>query len=210
MTTLQVEPNVHKTQVTFPKTDPLPIETLIREYAPYIQRLALTILDDGSPDAVLHAGAEAEEVTQDTFLAASRALPTFRGDASVKTWLTTIAVNQCRGRLRKRKTRQRLQSLISNIQYLLSNPPTPEETAIQQDTHHRLWAAVDALDEKHRLPVIMRYVHELPIPEIAASLGVPEGTIHSRLNHARARLKETLAGSNYEIRFYEQPNSRPH
>ncbi|NUM43509.1 MAG: sigma-70 family RNA polymerase sigma factor [Anaerolineales bacterium] len=195
MTTLQADTS-HESRLTFHSTLPYPlsIETLVREYASYIQRLTLTILDDGCTSP-LEAQAEADDATQDTFLAASRALATFRGDASLKTWLTTIAVNQCRGRLRKRKSRQRLQKIISHLQSAISNaPPTPEESALEADTHRRLWAAVDTLDEKHRLPVVMRYVHELPIPEIAAALGLPEGTIHSRLNHARARLKEELVG----------------
>jgi len=166
------------------------LESLVHEHYPYIRRLALTILDNASTE---DAEAEAEDAAQDTFLAASRALPDFRGDASLKTWLTTIAVNQCRARLRKRRTRQRLQSLLHNLQSLISNLESPEESALKSDTHHRLWAAVDALDEKHRLPVLLRYVHELPVPEIAAALGLPEGTVHSRLHHARARLKEALA-----------------
>ena len=171
----------------------LTLETLVRDYYAYIQRLALTILDDGSPDAAANAQAEAEDAAQDTFLAASRALPNFRGDASLKTWLTTIAINQCRGRLRKRRTRRRLQKLISNLQSGINNrPSSPEDSALESDSHRRLWAAVDSLDEKHRLPVIMRYVHELPIPEIAAALSLPEGTVHSRLHHARARLQTRL------------------
>lgn len=194
MTTLKAEIPTHESPHTFPALNTIPssLETLIREYAPYLQRLALTILDDGT-DSPLQAQSEADDAVQDTFLAASRALATFRGDASLKTWLTTITVNQCRGRLRKRKTRQRWQKLISTFQNA-QNSPTPEEFAVQADQNRRIWAAVDALDEKHRLPVVMRYVHELPVPEIAIALGLPEGTVHSRLNHARARLKEELVG----------------
>lgn len=193
MTTLQAEIPPPSSRLALPVQETPSLEALIREYAPYLQRLALTILDDGTETA-LQTQAEADDAVQDTFLAASRALATFRGDASLKTWLTTITVNQCRGRLRKRKTRQRLQFLISNIQSRIAPLPSPEDSALEADTHRRLWAAVDTLDEKHRLPVLMRYVHELPIPEIAAALGLPEGTVHSRLNHARARLKEELVG----------------
>ncbi len=189
----QAEPPSHPSRLSTQQQD-LTLETLIRDHYPYIRRLALTILDDGHTDAG-DPEAEADDATQDTFLAASRALPTFRGDASLKTWLTTIAVNQCRARLRQRKTRQRLHSLISNLQYLITNYQSPEDSALQQDTHRHLWAAVDALDEKHRLPVVMRYVHDLPVPEIAAALGLPEGTIHSRLHHARARLQIALTRS---------------
>ena len=173
----------------------LTLESLVHEHYPYIRRLALTILDNAHAE---DAEAEADDAAQDTFLAASRALPDFRGDASLKTWLTTIAVNQCRARLRKRRTRQRLHLLITHLQSLISHPPSPEDSALDADTHHRLWAAVDALDEKHRLPVVLRYVHELPVPEIAVALDLPEGTVHSRLHHARTRLQAVLTEESHE------------
>ena len=107
----------HEARNTFSASEapPLSLETMIREFYPYVQRLALTILDDGST-SMQETEAEADDAAQDTFLAASRALPNFRGDASLKTWLTTITVNQCRNRLRKRKTRHRLQTLITKFQ----------------------------------------------------------------------------------------------
>jgi RNA polymerase sigma-70 factor (ECF subfamily) len=48
------------------------------------------------------------------------------------------------------------------------------------------------LDEKHRIPIILRYYHDLPAAEIAEMLGIPVGTVHSRLNHARERLRTRL------------------
>ena len=75
----------------------LNIEHLVREHYSYIHRLALSILDDPH---------EADDAAQETFIAASRNLAGFRGDASPRTWLTAITVNACRGRLRKRKARQ--------------------------------------------------------------------------------------------------------
>src|SRR3989304_7444732 len=77
------------------------LETLVGEYYPYIRRLALTILDDGRAGA----GADAEDAAQETFITAHRTLAGFRGDASLKTWLTSIAVNACRARLRKGRRR---------------------------------------------------------------------------------------------------------
>ena len=167
------------------------IETLVRAHYAYIRRLALTILDDGSAGAV-HAAAEADEAAQDTFIAAHRALSHFRGDAGVKTWLTRIAINQCRGRLRKRKSRRRLQNALESARVTAGRSAGLEAAALRADAYRRLWQAVDALSEKHRIPVILRYVHELTIPDIAASLGLPEGTVHSRLHHARRRLRTLL------------------
>jgi RNA polymerase sigma-70 factor (ECF subfamily) len=55
-----------------------------------------------------------------------------------------------------------------------------------------VWRAVQDLGEKHRLPVILRYYHDLPVAEIAGVLGISEGTVHSRLSIARDRLRGAL------------------
>jgi RNA polymerase sigma-70 factor (ECF subfamily) len=79
------------------------IDCLVQEYYPYIRRLALSILNDPH---------EAEDATQETFIAAHHSLAEYRGHSQVKTWLTAIAVNACRSRLRKRKVRQTLASQV--------------------------------------------------------------------------------------------------
>ena len=168
------------------------LESLVREHYAYIRRLALTILDDGGAEA----SAEADDAAQETIITAHRALAGFRGRASLKTWLTAIAVNACRARLRKRKLRRVLQSTLRGL-HLAQQMASPEEAAAQNEAHRHLWQAVDSLDEKHRLPVILRYVHELTVPEIAASLRTNEGTIHSRLHYARKALLGRL-GPVYE------------
>jgi RNA polymerase sigma-70 factor (ECF subfamily) len=62
----------------------------------------------------------------------------------------------------------------------------------QSELYKKLEVAVDGLDEKHRLPLILRYVHQLTIPEIAKILELNEGTVHSRLHHAREKLGRHL------------------
>jgi RNA polymerase sigma-70 factor (ECF subfamily) len=161
------------------------VECLVREHYAYIQRLALSILDD--PD-------EAEDAAQETFIAAHRAWSSFRGEAQARTWLTTIAVNACRGRLRKRKVRQALHATLTSLHLLSARPPSPEQAALQSETDRQLWQAVDSLDEKHRLPLILRYVHELSVPQIAAVLNLSQGTVHSRLHYARLKLQHALGG----------------
>lgn len=159
------------------------IESLMRAHYPYIHRLAISILDDES---------EADDAAQETFIAACRSLERFRGEASPRTWLTSIAINACRGRLRKRKIFQTLQSTLQSLHLLRLAPVSPEESALQSESDRRLWQAVDSLDEKHRLPVILFYVHELSVPEIAAVLGTSQGTVHSRLHYARKKLQTEL------------------
>jgi len=164
------------------------VESLVAVYYPYVRRLALSMLDDGSDNGA----AEADDAAQETFIAACQAWDTFRGEAQLRTWLTAIAVNVCRGRLRKRKRRQRLHQALTALQRLTSGPLAPEETALQNEADAHLWQAVDKLGEKHRLPIVLRYVHELSVPEIAAVLGISEGTVHSRLHTARQRLQAQL------------------
>ncbi|NUM44306.1 MAG: RNA polymerase sigma factor [Anaerolineales bacterium] len=154
------------------------IETLVQEHRAYIHRLCLSILNDTD---------EAEDITQETFVAALLALNQFRGDAHIRTWLSAIAINLCRDTLRKRKTRQTLHTVLKNL-HLLNPSPQPEDTYLQNETHAQLWHAVNALDEKHRLPVILHYAHNLPATEIAQILGLSEGTVYSRLHYARKQL----------------------
>jgi RNA polymerase sigma-70 factor (ECF subfamily) len=165
----------------------LNIEQLVGEYYPYIRRLALSILDD------LH---DAEDAAQESFVAAHRSLTGFRDEADPKTWLTAIAVNVCRGRLRKRKVRHTLMATLQSLHLIRHSTPTPEQTAIQNEVDRSIWKAVDALDEKHRIPVILRYVHELNVPDIARILHLRQGTVHSRLHYARRKLHSQLGHLN--------------
>lgn len=159
------------------------IEALVHGYYAQVQRLALSLLDD--PD-------DAEDATQEVFIAAAHALPDFRGDASLKTWLYTITMNHCRRVRQKRQRQQLFRAPFEKLQNWLSGAPTPEETTTRREADHRLWNAVDSLSEKHRLPFILRYVHGLTALEIAEVLAINEGTVHSRLHYARRYLKQKL------------------
>jgi RNA polymerase sigma-70 factor (ECF subfamily) len=163
------------------------IEYLVREYFPYIRRLAFSILNDFP---------EADDAAQETFISAHRALTGFRNEADPKTWLTAIAVNNCRGRLRKRKAHLLLTSTLQSLHLQKRTSPTTEESMIQNEVDQSVWQAVDILDEKHRIPIILRYVHELNVPEISRVLHVNQGTVHSRLHYARRRLHDQLGHLN--------------
>lgn len=160
-----------------------PIEQVVREHYSYVRRLALTILDDA---------AEAEDAAQETFIAANRTHSGFRGDSSYRTWLTRITVNHCRGRLRQRRRRQALLRLLGQVKLAAAADTSVESAAAQQAADRHLWQAVDQLDEKHRLPLLLHYVQGLPVPEIAQVLEIPAGTIYSRLFYARQKLQEVL------------------
>lgn len=159
------------------------------EYA-YVRRLAISILNDA---------AEAEDAVQETFIAVARALPSFRGEATLHTWVARIAVNTCRAHLRRDRSRRSLLHRLGQAR-LQSHPPRlgspgAELVAARREADRLLWQAVDALDEKHRLPLLLRYLHELELPEIARVLDVPLGTLHSRLHYARQKLQAMIDSS---------------
>jgi RNA polymerase sigma-70 factor (ECF subfamily) len=160
------------------------IEALVREYETGVFRFALSILGDPS---------EAHEVTQETFLSALRALPSYQEKKSLKAWLYTIALNHSRSHLRKRKIIERLRSTLTGIfRVETERQVSPEDAVIQNEKEAAIWKSLNQLDERHRLVVVLRYFHELPITEISEILSVNEGTIHSRLHSAREKLRDAL------------------
>ena len=164
------------------------VEQFVQTYQQDMYRLALSILDDAT---------EAEDATQESLLAALRSLDSFRGASSLKTWLFSITVNICRTRLQKRNRRDRLKQILSGIlQIQATRAPSVEDSAIKNELDEALWRAIHSMDEKHRLPIVLRYYHDLSVAEIAAILQVPEGTVHSRLNTARSQLHSVLKEGN--------------
>jgi RNA polymerase sigma-70 factor, ECF subfamily len=161
--------------------DPQAIETLVRGHQAPVFRLCLSILDDAR---------DAEDATQETFIAAVRALNSFRGDAVFNTWLYAIAINICRRHLKRRGRRREVHSALQLEQSIGTAPSSdPEQTLIRHEVADALLQAVSELDEKHRIPVVLRYFHDLSIAEIARVLEINEGTAHSRLSIARERLR---------------------
>jgi RNA polymerase sigma-70 factor, ECF subfamily len=160
------------------------IERLIFEYQTGIFRLAMSILDDP---------AEASEATQDAFISILRAMESYKEKSSFKAWVYTITLNICRNRLRKRKTIERLKNTLATIFRIQSQKPfSPEDAVIQNEKDAALWNVLNGLNEKHRIPIILRYFHELSPLEIAEILEINEGTVHSRLHYGRERLRIEL------------------
>ncbi len=156
------------------------IETLVNEYQARVYRWCLSILDD--PD-------DAQDATQESFIAALKGLAGYRGDSALQTWLFSIALNTCRGRLRKIKRRQTLNETLKDPAVMDDqSQPSPERRTVEAERNQVIWQAISRLDEKHRLPIILRYYQELSTQEIAEVLNINVGTVHSRLSIARQRL----------------------
>src|SRR5215208_5690859 len=158
------------------------IENFVQTYQRDVYRLALSILDDDT---------EAEEAAQDSLLAALRSLDSFRGASSLKTWLYSITVNICRTRLQRCRRRERLTGILAGI-LRVRTTASVEEDAIRNEADKSLWHTIHHMKEKHRIPIVLRYYHDLSVAEIANILQIPEGTVHSRLNTARRFLHEVL------------------
>lgn len=164
--------------------DAYAIQDFVREYETGVFRLALSIVGDG---------AEANEITQETFLSALRSLSSYQEKKSLKAWLYTIALNHSRSVLRKRKSLARLGAVLTSIFRVESQKQVlPEEAMIQNEKEAVLWKALNELDERFRTVVVLRYFHELSVTEISEILSINEGTIHSRLHSAREKLKDAL------------------
>ena len=160
------------------------IEAFIRQYEADVFRLALSIVDDA---------AEATEIAQETFIAALKALRQYEERRSLKAWVYVIALNISRSHLRKRNFLDRLKASAQSLLKLeQQKQPSLEERVVQNEREAALWDELNQLDEPHRLVVILRYFHELPIAEIAEVLSIQEGTVHSRLHTARERLRLAL------------------
>ncbi|MEM6783659.1 MAG: sigma-70 family RNA polymerase sigma factor [Bacteroidota bacterium] len=145
---------------------------------------------------MLGRGPEADDVGQETFIRFYESLDRFRGEASVGTYLTRIAINQSLKALRKQRSWTRR---FIPRSHLATPPPDPADTVTALDHLDRrerealVTQAVQALSPKHRAVVVLRMLQGLSTNETAEALGVPPGTVMSRLSRALASLKGSLA-----------------
>lgn len=145
--------------------------------------------------AITGSAAEAEEAAQDAFVKAFRALESFRHGAAPRPWLLTIVANEARNRVRSAGRRHRLELRLVEGFRQGDAAPSPEAAALAADERRRLIELVNGLDDNDRLIITSRYFLDLSGQETAAALGVPEGTVKSRLSRALARLREHVEES---------------
>ena len=137
----------------------------------------------------------AEDVTQEAFLAAWRALPEFRGDCRFSTWLYRLVSNTAIDCLRREK-KHRDTGDVDDLE-LPDGGPSPQEQAERSDTRDAVRRALDRLSPEHRQVLLLRFMQELDYGEIARALNVSEGTVKSRINRAKSKLREVLAAGNF-------------
>jgi RNA polymerase sigma factor (sigma-70 family) len=132
----------------------------------------------------------AEEILQDTILAVWQAAGTFQRRSSVRSWLFGIARRQAHNALRRRG-RDTLGS--DELEAVRDGAPGPESRAVAAEDSERLTAALGRLSVMHREVVALVLVEGFSYADVATLLEVPEGTVKSRLNHARGNLRALLA-----------------
>ena len=137
----------------------------------------------------------AEDVTQEAFLAAWRALPDFRGDCRFSTWLYRLVSNAAIDCLRREK-KHRDTGDVDDLE-LPDGGPSLQEQAERSDTRDAVRWALDRLSPEHRQVLLLRFMQELDYGEIARALNVSEGTVKSRINRAKSKLREVLAAGNF-------------
>jgi RNA polymerase sigma-70 factor (ECF subfamily) len=137
---------------------------------------------------------EANEVTQETFLAAWQGLPSFRGDARFSTWLYRIAYNCALKQLEQRRRDQALQVDL-RAEHVVAGRDQEERVDAELEAHARQIAVheqLSMLPAKYRIVLVLRHLQEKTYEEMAEILTLPVGTIKTHLFRARNLLKERL------------------
>ena len=138
--------------------------------------------------SVLRHREDAEDVAQEALARAYRKRGTLRDPARFRAWLARMTWRLALDHRRAGKRREHREHTAA----ALAAPPTAEDIAAQGEFRTRLFAAIDALPGKLRIVVLLAGIEGHNMREVASLLGVPEGTVKSRLHEARRRLLETL------------------
>jgi RNA polymerase sigma-70 factor (ECF subfamily) len=149
--------------------------------------------------------AEAEDIAQEAFIKAYRALPQFRGDSAFYTWLYRIAINTAKNAVVSRDRSPidfdlDLQNPDESyeMQGRLADKETPEALTLTDEIRTTVNEAIEALPDDLRMAIVLREIEGLSYEEIAESMGCPVGTVRSRIFRAREaidrRLREVFEG----------------
>jgi RNA polymerase sigma factor (sigma-70 family) len=141
--------------------------------------------------ALLGAGAEAEDVVQESLMKAYRSLGRFRDGAAFRPWLLRIVANEAHN-LHRSGVRRGARERAVGLDPSFATPADPATTVAGAELDQRVLAAVHALPERLRLVVACRYLLELSEAETATVLALPRGTVKSRLSRGLATLRQTL------------------
>lgn len=166
-------------------------EALMRRYNQRLFRTARSIV---------HNDHDAEEIVQEAYLKAWQALPGYRGDSQLSTWLIRIVVNEALSRNRKHTADIiPLEAAMSTIDEWVNDAFTdhqtaqPEQQLLHNQVRQLIESCIDRLPENYRLVFVLKAVEDMPTDTIAQALDIPEATVRSRFFRARSLLREQLA-----------------
>jgi RNA polymerase sigma-70 factor (ECF subfamily) len=165
------------------------LSALVARYEPRVYRFSYRLT--GNAD-------DAAEVSQDTLLAMARSLRTFRGEATLTTWLYTVARRFAMRRFRQRARQLSRETSLDDLDNpsepkLRSTAPTPEEVTVTLERDAAINEALGQLSPAHREVLLLRDVEGLTAPEVSTVLGIGVRAVKSRLHRARLSLRATLA-----------------
>lgn len=172
------------------KGDNTAFDVLVRKYQHKILKLVMRYIRDP---------AEAEDVTQEAFLKAYRALPRFRGDSAFYTWIYRIAINTAKNYLVAAKRRPLDYNLdLQNpdqyeMQARLKDIETPERMMLTEEIRTTVNRAIERLPEDLRTAIILREIEGMSYEEIAQAMECPVGTVRSRIFRAREAIEKRLS-----------------
>jgi len=168
------------------------IDALVRTYRPRLLRFVTFSI--GDPDL-------AESITQDCFLKAYNGRGSFRGDCSVNTWLTSIALNLIRDQQRLQKFRFWRQARATAIDvsdaanFLASHESSAEARILAIERTEQVQAALENLSVNQRAIFLMRFAEDMDLAEIAATIKMPINTVKTHLHRALKAVRAQVGGS---------------
>lgn len=158
--------------------DQLALQTLYGRHHVKIYRFALRLVRNE---------AAAEDVVSEVFIDVWRNASGFAGRSEASTWLLAIARNKAYSQLRRRKEDELDEEAAGQIEDVADNP---EVTLQKKNKGELLRALLTKLSPEHREVIDLVYYHDRSVEEVAEIVGVPEGTVKTRMFHARKRLSE--------------------
>jgi len=149
---------------------------------------------------IVRNDADAEDIVQEAYIKAFMHLASFRGDSSLATWLSRIAINEALGKLRRRRPLSEERRLDDAYRYQAQVIPfpqsaaadDPERTMAQRQILQLVEQATDDLPENFRLVFVTRVIEGMSVEETAGILGIPPETVKTRLHRARKLMREQL------------------
>lgn len=170
------------------------LEAIFRLHFDDVYRIVRHLLGPSAPRA------DVDDVAQQVFIAIQRALPSFRGESKTSTWIYGIASRVVLSQLRSWRRQLRLKRAVDAERVRLVPARTPEQNISEREQALVVWSCLLRISAKKRVVYLLHEIEQLSGPEIAEALDLPEGTVWTRLHHARRELAVMLEKRMKEVR----------